>query len=68
MCSGKGNISGNVFFESMNLIMFDRFFPRLETRAQLEERVDLNKLDRNREKITFPLSLLQLQLLNLSLK
>jgi hypothetical protein len=33
----------------MNLGMFDRFFPRLKSRVQLEERVDLNKFDKNRE-------------------
>jgi hypothetical protein len=34
----------------MNLGMFDRLCPILNVRAQLEERVDLNKFDRNREK------------------
>jgi hypothetical protein len=39
----------------MNLGMFDRFFPSLKTRAQLEERVDLNKFDRNRERYGIPM-------------
>jgi hypothetical protein len=39
----------------MNLGMFDRFFPSLETRAQLEEIVDLNKFDRHREKNVIPM-------------
>jgi hypothetical protein len=39
----------------MNLSMFDRFFPSLKTRAQLEERVDLNKFDRNRERYVIPM-------------
>jgi hypothetical protein len=34
----------------MNLGMLDRFCPSLKTRARLEERVDLNKFDRNKEK------------------
>jgi hypothetical protein len=34
----------------MNLGMFDIFCPSLKTRAQLEERVDMNKFDRNRER------------------
>jgi hypothetical protein len=55
LCSGKGKISGIFFFESMNLGMLDRFCPSLETRPQLEERVDLNKFDRNREKYVIPM-------------
>jgi hypothetical protein len=39
----KGKISGNFFFESMNLGMFDIFFPSLNGRAQLEEIIDLNR-------------------------
>jgi hypothetical protein len=50
LCSSEGKISGNIFFESMNLGMFDRFCSSLKARAQLEERVDMNKFDRNREK------------------
>jgi hypothetical protein len=34
----------------MNLGMFDRFCPSLKTRVQLEERVDQNEIDRNRER------------------
>ena len=34
----------------MNLGMFDRFCPSLKTRAQLEERVDLNRFDRDSER------------------
>ena len=49
MCSGKGKISGIFFFDNMNLGMFDRFCPSLKSRVQLEERVDMNKFDRNRE-------------------
>jgi hypothetical protein len=55
LCSGKGKISGNFFFESMNLGMFDRFCPSLKTRAQLEERVDLNKFDRDSERYVIPM-------------
>jgi hypothetical protein len=39
----------------MNLGPFDRFCLSLKTRAQLEERVDLNKFDRNREKYVSPM-------------
>jgi hypothetical protein len=39
----------------MNLGMFDIFFRSLKTRAQLEERVDMNKFDRNREKYVIPM-------------
>ena len=39
----------------MDLGMFDRFCPSLKTRAQLEEIVDLNKFDRNREKYVIPM-------------
>jgi hypothetical protein len=39
----------------MALGMFDRFCPILKTRAQFEERVDLNKFDRNREKYVIPM-------------
>ena len=55
LCSSKGKISGNFCFESMNLGMFDRFCPSLNGRAQLEERVDLNKFDRNREIYVIPM-------------
>jgi hypothetical protein len=34
----------------MNLGMFDRSCPSLKTRAQFEERVSLNKFDRNKER------------------
>jgi hypothetical protein len=43
------------FFESMNIGMFDIFCSNLNVRAQLEERFDLNKLDRNREKYVIPM-------------
>jgi hypothetical protein len=36
--------------KSMNLGVFDIFCPSLKTRAPLEERDDLNKFDRNRER------------------
>jgi hypothetical protein len=39
----------------MNLGMFDRFCSSLNVRAQIEERVDLNKFDRNKEKYVIPL-------------
>jgi hypothetical protein len=39
----------------MNLGMFNRSCLSLKTRAQLEERVDLNKFDRNTEKYVIPM-------------
>ena len=45
MCYDKGKISGNFFFERMDLGMFDKFGPILKTRAQLEyRRYDMNKI------------------------
>jgi hypothetical protein len=41
--------------KSMNLGLFNRFCPSLKTRAQLEERVDVNKFDRNRERYVIPM-------------
>jgi hypothetical protein len=39
----------------MNLGMFDIFCHNLKARAQFEERVDLNKFDRNRERYVIPM-------------
>jgi hypothetical protein len=39
----------------MNLGMFDRFCPSLKTRAPLEERMDLNKFDKDSERYVIPL-------------
>jgi hypothetical protein len=55
LCSDKGNISGNFCFKRMNLGMFNRFFPSLKTRARLEERIDPNKFDTNRERYVIPM-------------
>jgi hypothetical protein len=55
LCSGKGKISGHIFFKSMNLGMFNRFFHSLKTRAQLEERFDLNKFDTDSERYVIPM-------------
>ena len=35
--------------------MFDRFFSNLNVRAQIEERANMNKFDRNREKYVIPM-------------
>jgi hypothetical protein len=40
----------------MNLGMFDRFCPSLKSRVQLEERVDLNKFNRTRERYVIPMN------------
>jgi hypothetical protein len=50
LCSSKGKISRNFYFESMNLGLFDIFCPSMKDRVQLEEISDLNKFDRNRER------------------
>jgi hypothetical protein len=50
LCFDKSKISEKFCFERMNLGMFDRFCPSLEARVQLEEKFDLNKFDRNRER------------------
>jgi hypothetical protein len=40
----------------MDLGMFDRFFPSLETRAQIEEgRCDMSRSDRNSERYAIPM-------------
>jgi hypothetical protein len=39
----------------MHLGMLDRFCSSLNFRAQIEERVDLNKFDRNREMYVIPM-------------
>jgi hypothetical protein len=54
--SDKGKISGILFSERMDLVMFDRFCPSLETRAQLEERrCDINRSNRNSERYVIPM-------------
>jgi hypothetical protein len=49
LCFDKSKIRKSFCFESMNLGMFNRLCPILKDRAQLEERFDLNKIDRNKE-------------------
>ena len=39
----------------MNLGMFNRFCPSLKARAQVEERVDLSKYNRNEEIYVIPM-------------
>jgi hypothetical protein len=39
----------------MNLGMFDRFCLSLKDRVQLEERVDMNEFDRNKERYAIPM-------------
>jgi ribosomal protein L33 len=39
----------------MNLGMFDKFYPSMKTRAQLEERVDLNKFDKDSGRYVIPM-------------
>jgi hypothetical protein len=55
LCFDKSKISGNFCFESMNLIMFNRFCPSLKARVQLEERFDLSKDNRNEERYVIPM-------------
>jgi hypothetical protein len=56
LCFDKGKISGNFFFEIMDLGMFDRLGPSLKTRAHLEERrYDMNRFYRNSERYVIPM-------------
>jgi hypothetical protein len=51
----KSKISEIFCFEGMNLSMFNRLWPILKARAQLEERVDLSKADKNEERYVIPM-------------
>jgi hypothetical protein len=54
LCRSK--ISGNFCFKSMDLGMFDRFFPSLKTRALIEERrFDMHRSDKNSEIYVIPM-------------
>ena len=56
MCSEKGKISGNFCFNSMDLGMFDRFFPRLKTKELIDERrFDMSRSDRNNQRYVIPM-------------
>jgi hypothetical protein len=55
LCFDKSNISENVCFESMNLSMFNIFCPSMKAMAQLEERIDLSKANRNEERYVIPM-------------
>jgi hypothetical protein len=55
LCFEKSKISEFFCFKSMNLGMFDKLCPSVKARVQLEERVDLNKSDRNRERYVIPM-------------
>jgi hypothetical protein len=55
LCFDKSKISENFCFESMNLSMFNRFFPTLKARAQLKERIDLSKFNGNEERYVIPM-------------
>jgi len=56
LCSAESEISGILFFNNMDLGMFDKFCPKLKTRAQLEDRIfDMNKSDRNNEMYVIPM-------------
>jgi hypothetical protein len=49
LCRSK--ISGNFCFKSMNLGMFDRFYPSLKTRVSIDE----IRFDMNSEKYVIPM-------------
>jgi hypothetical protein len=55
LCFDKRKISEFFCFESMNLSMFNRFFPSLKARAQLKGRFDLSKFNRNEEIYVIPM-------------
>jgi hypothetical protein len=52
----KSKISGNFYFYSMDLGIFDRFYPSLKTRVFIDERrFDMNRSDKNSEKYVIPM-------------
>jgi hypothetical protein len=54
---GKGKISGNFFFKSMDIGMLNRFGPSLKTRAYLEERIfDMNISDKDSGRYVIPMN------------
>jgi hypothetical protein len=56
LCSVGSKISGNFCFKSMDLGMFDKCYPSIKTRAQLEERrFDMSIYDRNNEIYVIPM-------------
>jgi hypothetical protein len=55
LCFGKSKISGKFYFKSMNLSVFNRFCPSLKAMVQQEERVDLSKANRNKERYVIPM-------------
>jgi hypothetical protein len=55
LCFDKSKISENFCFGSMNLSMFNRFCPILKAREQLEERVDVSKVNINEERYVIPM-------------
>ena len=47
----RSKISGNFCLNSMDLGMFDRFYPNLKTRVLIDERrFDMSRSDKNSEK------------------
>jgi hypothetical protein len=55
LCFDKSKMSEIFCFESMNLSMFNRLCHSLKARAQLQERVDLSKFNRNEERYVIPM-------------
>jgi hypothetical protein len=52
----RSKISGIFFFNSMDLGMFDRFYPSLKTRILIDERrFDMSRSDKNSEKYVIPM-------------
>jgi hypothetical protein len=52
----KSKISRNFCFKSINLGMFDRFYPSLKTRVLTDERrFDMNRSDMNSENYVIPM-------------
>jgi hypothetical protein len=52
----RSKISGNFYFNSMDLVMFDRLCPSLKTRALIEERrFDMRRSSKNSEKYVIPM-------------
>jgi hypothetical protein len=55
LCFDKRNISDLFCFESMNLSVFNIFYPSLLARSHLKEIFDRSKVNRNEERYVIPM-------------
>ena len=55
-CSDRGKISEKIYFERMDLGMFDKICSSLKTRALIEERrFGMSRFDKNSERYVIPM-------------